>query len=270
MNDETYDEENEDNNDLDYSIDEENEIEDNEEYSKTSLKESLTNIPIGFKKNEYEHKKKMYFDNERITHLIVDVYQPSLKYDENGTLIERDSVAEKEIMISLFGIANAIINKYSYWRFDRVDDLQAECLAAMWKYLPRYVPGKGTAFNLFSILCKRHLLNFTLKNKKHRLTADIDICPEVSNKSNEDYDIFYSDIEKTFLNIIDRHFIKQKRKKYIELTAILMDYIHKNRKIVGKNDLLFAFREYGYKSSDYKKFIDDMKKYEKHFFELAS
>ena len=49
-----------------------------------------------------------------------------------------------------------------------------------------------------------------------------------------------------------------------------MDYIHKNRKIVGKNDLLFAFREYGYKSSDYKKFIDDMKKYEKHFFELAS
>lgn len=220
-------------------------------------------------------KKNMYFDEEAVKHLIIDVYQPSLKYeiDQDGkkVCVDRtgaDKEVEKEIMANLLLIANAIINKYSYWRFDSVEDLQSECLKAMWYYLPNYVPGKGTAFNLFSILCKRHLLNFTLKNQKHRLTADIDICPDAENKEELNYDIFFEDLENTFLNIIDRHYLKEKRKKYIELTSILMEYLDKNKKIVGKNDLISAFREYGYKSSEYKAFIEEISKYKEDFYEL--
>ena len=41
--------------------------------------------------------------------------------------------------------------------------------------------------------------------------------------------------------------------------------LDKNKKIVGKNDLVSAFREYGYKSSDYKKFIEEMSKYREAF-----
>ena len=44
-----------------------------------------------------------------------------------------------------------------------------------------------------------------------------------------------------------------------------MEYLDKNKKIVGKNDLVSAFREYGYKSSDYKKFIEEMSKYREAF-----
>lgn len=230
----------------------------------------LSNLSKGKK------KKNMYFDEELVKHLILDVYQPSLIYgiDEKGKRVcvdrtKADKEVEKEIMANLLLIANAIINKYSYWRFDSVDDLQSECLKAMWYYLPNFQETKGTAFNLFSILCKRHLLNFTLKNQKHRTTADIDIQPNTQAKDDLNYNLFFEDLEKTFLDIIDRNFVKEQRKKYIELTSILMEYLVKNKKIVGKNDLIASFREYGYKSSDYKKFIEDMSKYKSLFYELS-
>ena len=48
-----------------------------------------------------------------------------------------------------------------------------------------------------------------------------------------------------------------------------MEYLVKNRKIVGKSDLSSAFKSYGYKSSEYKAFIDEMSKYKSEFYELA-
>ena len=197
-------------------------------------------------------KQNMYFDEERIKHLIVDVYQPSLKYDKDGKIIARDVEAEEEILQALL----------------LTEDLEAEGLSACWKYLPKYVPGKGTAFNLFSILCKMDLLNYTLKMKKHRLTADIDICPDVEQKQETNYNLFFEDLEATFLKIIDEHYIKEKRKKYIELTSILMEYLVKNKNIVGKNDLFCAFRAYGYKTTDYKKFIEEISEYKSEFTQL--
>lgn len=217
-----------------------------------------------------ERKKNMYFDDAHITDLICNKYQPSLKYDENGKIISCDKEAEQEILANLLLIANAIINKYSYWRFAEVEDMQSECLKECWKYLPKFTPGKGTAFNLFSILCKRHLLNYTLRLAKHRTTADIDIHPEKEADQEENYGMFFESIETNFLDVINKHYVKDKRKKYIELTSILMEYLDKNRTVVGKNDLISTFREYGYKSTDYKEFISEMKKYEPSFYELAS
>ena len=46
-----------------------------------------------------------------------------------------------------------------------------------------------------------------------------------------------------------------------------MEYIVKNGKIVGKNDLLSAFKEYGYKSAEYKKFIEEIMKYKEEFYD---
>lgn len=221
-------------------------------------------------------KKNMYFDEELVKDLIVNQYQPFLDYgvNEKGkkvcTCRDRASKdVEKEIMGNLLLIANAIINKYRYWRFEPVDDLQAEALKAMWYYLPNFVPGKGSAFDLFSIICKRHLLNFTLKNYKHRIASDIDSCYDVANPEAVDYNILFDNIEKTFLSIINKHYIGAKRKKYIELTSILMEYLVKNNKIVGKNDLLSAFKEYGYKSTEYKKFIEEISKYKEELYEVV-
>jgi hypothetical protein len=78
----------------------------------------------------------------------------------------------------------------------------------------------------------------------------------------------FDTLEKIFLEIINKHYIGKKRKSYIELTSILMEYIVKNGKIVGKNDLLSSFKEYGYKSAEYKRFIEDLMKYKNEFYDL--
>lgn len=250
-------------------FDEESELdseeEDLEEPKSTSILDTLKN-----------GKKGMYFDEELVKGLIVNDYQPYLDYEinEKGKRIctNRDRASkdvEKEIMANLYLIANAIINKYRYWRFEPVEDLQAEALKAMWYYLPNFTPGKGSAFDLFSIICKRHLLNFTLKNYKHRIAGDIEVCYDVSSQPITNYPIMFDTLEKTFLEIINRHYIGKKRKRYIELTSILMEYIVNNGKIVGKNDLLSAFKEYGYKSAEYKKFIEDLLKYKEEFYDAA-
>jgi hypothetical protein len=220
------------------------------------------------------NRKGMYFDEELVKGLIVEQYQPFLDYEINEkgkrVCVNRERASkevEKEIMANLYLIANAIINKYRYWRFEPLEDLQAEALKAMWYYLPNFVPGKGSAFDLFSIICKRHLLNFTLKNYKHRIAGDIDVCYDVSTPDETNYPLLFDTLEKTFLKIINRHYIGKKRKKYIELTSILMEYIVKNGKIVGKNDLLSAFKEYGYKSAEYKKFIEELMMYKEEFFD---
>ena len=202
-------------NDEEYKIElDEEDLKEEEELKK---EESNTSFSINL-----PSKKNNYFDEERITHLIVDVYQPSLVYDENGKIIKRDLEAEKEILAALLLIVRAIINKYMYWRFDSVEDLEAEGLSACWKYLPKYTPGKGTAFNLFSIICKIDLLNYTIKMKKHRLTADIDICPDVQERQETNYNLFFEDLEATFIKVIKENYKGETQKKYIELTSILM------------------------------------------------
>ena len=99
------------------------------------------------------------------------------------------------------------------------------------------------------------------------IAGDIEACYDISSQPITNYTLLFDTIEKTFLKIIDRHYIGKKRKRYIELTSILMEYIVKNGKIVGKNDLLSAFKEYGYKSAEYKKFIEEIMKYKEEFYD---
>ena len=261
---------------------EENIDEDNYDDLINEEDEELIEAPEKEGKNEIldslaKSKKNMYFDEELVKDLIVNQYQPYLEYgfNEKGKkiCIDREHApkeVEKEIMANLLLIANAIIFKYRFWRFDEIDELRAEALQAMWKYLPNFVPNKGSAFDLFSIICKRHLLNFTLKNYKHRITTDVDVCYDVSAKEEVNYDIFLSDLENLFLNIINRHYLREQRKRYIELTSILMEYLVKNKKVVGRNDMMSAFKEYGYKSTEYKKFIEEISKYKNEFYQLAA
>ena len=218
-------------------------------------------------------KKGMYFDEALVKDLIINKYQPYLEYgiNEKGkrVCIDRSKASpdvEKEIMSNLFLIANAIINKYRYWRFEPLEDLQAEALRAMWYYLPNFTPDKGSAFDLFSIICKRHLLNYTLKNYKHRITGDIETCFDVSAPKDINYSLMFETLEKIFLEVINKNYVGEKRQKYIELTSVLMEYLVKNKKIVNKSDLLSAFREYGYKSGEYKAFIEDISKYKNEFY----
>ena len=265
---------------MDYDFDEENydidkaelydaEIEIEEEIVEDKNEKSLIDM---IAKTSSNKKKNMYYDEELVKDLILNKYLPFLEYgiNEKGKRVctDRSKVSkevEGEIVSNLLLIANAIINKYKFWMFEPVDDLQAEAISAMWKYIPNYVPGKGSTFDLFSIISKRCLLNYTLKNYKHRINSDIDAHFDLETPEITNYNLFFSNLENTFLYVIDRHFLGKKRKKYIELTAILIEYLVKNKRIIGKNDLISAYKEYSYKSSDYKKFIEDLSKYRDEF-----
>ena len=212
-------------------------------------------------------ESKNYFDNERVTELILK-YQKSLVFD-GDRIIKSDKTIEEEIIKNLMLIVNAIINKYSLWRFDETENLQAEAIAECWKYIPNFDVSKGTCFNLFSLICKYHLIGYTVKEHKNRQAADIDIHPEVESQEEFDYSFFLESLEQFFIEKIKTHF-KDKEEKYLELTAILMEYLDKNGgQVLGKNDLFSAFRGYGYKLSDYKNFIKDMEQFKEELYDLA-
>ena len=83
------------------------------------------------------------------------------------------------------------------------------------------------------------------------------------------FTFFLESLEQFFIEKINTHF-EDKKEKYLELTAILMEYLDKNGgQVLGKNDLFSAFRSYGYKLSDYKNFIKDMEQFKNEFYELA-
>ena len=48
-----------------------------------------------------------------------------------------------------------------------------------------------------------------------------------------------------------------------------MEYVKKNRIIIGKNDLFSTFREYGYKTNDYKKIIADIEPFKDRLYDLV-
>lgn len=216
-------------------------------------------------------EKKMYFDDEHVTDLILNTYIPSLKYDEEGNLIDSDKKAEKEIIDNLLLIANAIINKYGLWRFGETAELQNEAVMECWRYIPNFNPDKGSCFNLFSLICKYHLISITKKDKKNRLNADIDICPDLESREPTNYDLFFDSLETELFNIVEDHFKddEEKYNKYLDLVSILMEYLRNNKVVVGKKDLYSAFKEYGYKNSDYKKFIADIEPYKDQLYEIA-
>lgn len=213
----------------------------------------------------------MYFDNDYVTDLILNQYLPSLKFDENGKIIESNKAVESEIIENILLIANAIINKYGLWRFAEVEELQNEAVAECWRYIPNFDPKKGNCFSLFSLICKYHLISITKKDKKNRLAADIDICPDVESREETNYDLFFENLENMLFKIINDHFKddETKYKKYLDLASILMQYLNDNKMVVGKKDLYSAFKEYGYKNSDYKKFIADIAPYKDELYELA-
>lgn len=223
-------------------------------------------------KSEHVMPKGFYFDEDYFADLVLNHYLPSIKKDENGNIISSDKTLEKEVLANMLLIVNAVINKYGIWRFEKFEILQSEGLAECWRSLPTFDPSrKKKFFHFLSLVTKYHLINLTKKDKEMRETADIAIQPDLEGRYNVGNEFFFEDMERELFNIIDEKFPQEdKHDKYIDLASILMEYLRENKMIVGKNDLLSIFREYGYKTSDYKKFIADIEPYKQRLYELAT
>lgn len=222
-------------------------------------------------KTDHKTTGSNYFDEDYFADLVLNKYIPSIVKDDNGKIISSDKKAEKEILANMLKIVEAVINKYGIWRFESREILRSEGLAECWRSLPTFDPSrKKKFFHFLSLVAKYHLINFTKKDKESREMADISIQPDLESKNYIENNFFFEELENELFRIIDENFSnnEEKHDKYINLASILMEYIKENKMIVGKNDLFSTFREYGYKTSDYKKFLLDLEPFKERLYNL--
>lgn len=216
-----------------------------------------------------------YFDEEYVKGMIYE-YQSLAETlpNEKGKPVVQNSDfyfknLEEKITIEVMKLVKAIIYIYGYHRFEHPDDLmQAGMLACFPNYL-KFDEKNGTAFNFFSLIAKRSLLNYTTRKKKHREVQSIEDKINIrSPKYNDNIDFFVDDMERTLSMIVDENFLGKKRKKFIIIVAIICDYLKKNKKYIGKSDLYKFAGGYGMRSLDMREFIGEMKKFYPNMCEL--
>lgn len=202
---------------------------------------------------------KMYFDEKECQRL-TNIYHKSMII-QNKIVIAKDEKVERELMEMIKKIVIAIINNYRYYIFEEYEDLVQEGLKACFIGLPRYNIEKGTAFNYYSLISKISLLNFTDRRQKHRNLLDIDEQSETEGKEDMNFDLFLDNLKIGLINTIDENYFKAKRKRYLKITLILIDYLEKSKKMINKSDLYSWARSYGLKSVNVREFIKDMAKH---------
>lgn len=212
-------------------------------------------------------KKGKYYDERYVQDLIFD-WQKSA-YIINGIVMQRDMNVEIKIMIEINKIALAIINQYRYHIFEPIEDLLQEGAKECWRNLPKYQVPKGTSFNYFSLICKRHLLNYTTRRSKHRNLNDVDDTTDLESRTEINYDLFFDDLETTLLRLINENYLRTKRKKFITISSVLLDYLRKSKKYVSKTDLYSWCRSFGIKTSDVREFITEMSFYKEDIFSTS-
>lgn len=199
---------------------------------------------------------KMYYDEQEALRLI-DEYNKT-KVIQNNTVICKDPVVEHEIMIMIKKIVIAIINNYRYYIFEDYEDLIQEGMRACYTGLQKYTVEKGTSFNYFSIISKRHLLNYTQRRQKHRNHQDIEEQLEVEGREIMNFNLFINDFKSNLFTIIDESFVRTKRKQYTRIAVVLVDYLEKSRKVINKTDLYAWCRSYGIKSHTVREFVKEL------------
>jgi hypothetical protein len=210
-------------------------------------------------------KAKNYFNEEEFR-LFIKEYQNTTIIRNNKPIIKNE-ILENKLVKSVAKIINAIIMVYRYHVFEDFDDLKQHAMEACYKNFLKFNPEKGTAFNFFSIIAKISLLNYTDRRKKHRNHQNIEEQLSLEGKEYTNYDFILDNLENVFDSIIDQNYIGTKRKKYIKIAALLINYLRKTRKFVSKSDLYSWCRSYGIKNTEVREFIKDIKKYNEKIFE---
>ena len=212
-------------------------------------------------------KGKMYYDEKLAVDLIHE-WQASA-YILNGIVMQRDMIVENKIIVEINKIALAIINQYRYHIFEPTEDLMQEAVKECWRNLPKFSTDKGTSFNYFSLICKRHLLNYTTRRSKHRNLNDVDEQVDLESRRDINYDLFFDDLETTLFRLINENYLRAKRKKYLVIASVILDYLRKTRKYVSKTDMYSWGRSWGLKTSDIREFITEMSSYKEDIFSIS-
>ena len=182
-------------------------------------------------------------------------------------VIKKDEKLERKLVNEITKIVNAIIIVYRYYIFEDYEDLKQHALNACYTNFVKFNPQKGTCFNYFSIISKISLLNYTDRRKKHRNHNNIEDQLNLEGKSYANYDLILDDLEDTLFGIIDENYIGNRRKKYIKIASLIVDYLRKTKKFVSKSDLYSWCRSYGIKNTDVREFVKEMSNHNAEIFD---
>lgn len=187
----------------------------------------------------------------------------------DGVAIIKNKQLEEDLVKELVKIVNAIIFVYRYHIFEEYEDLKQHALHACYTNFMKFSPTKGTCFNYFSIISKTSLLNYTIRKKRHRNLHDIDEQIHLESEKQINYDMLFDELEDTLFEIIDENFLGSKRKKYTKIASLIIDYLRKTKKFIGKSDLYSFCRSYGVKNTEVREFVKAMDEHNSKIFELV-
>ena len=184
----------------------------------------------------------LYFDNKAAQELIKQ-YKAELDPVKKKNL--RD-----EIMLRVKDIVNGIIFTHEFTAFEPYDDLLQEALLASMVALERFDPEKGTAFNYFSLVAKKSLTYYTLKNKKNRNNPTLEFEGNflAVKKTITDFDI------EILVRQLRIYFQEPKLKKLQPLNDILEKYLKTKRRF-NRRDFFRYCRSFGYSSNIIRKYL---------------
>jgi hypothetical protein len=208
---------------------------------------------------------KQYFD-ETLFRETLTKYKETLII-RDGKIASRNEELERSLVKQIEKIVNAIIIVYRYYLFEDYEDLKQHALNACFTNFLKFDPAKGTAFNYFSIISKISLLNLTQRKQKHRNHKDIDEEVGLEAKEPLNYDLFFDELENTLFGIVDENFVGTKRTRYVRIISVILDYLRKTKRFVGKSDLYAWGRSFGLKNNLIREFITDMSRYNSEIFE---
>jgi hypothetical protein len=204
-------------------------------------------------------KAKDYFNEVEFQKMLFEYQRTTVVRD--GVSIIKNEVLEEKLVKEITKIVNAIIIVYRYYIFEEYEDLLQHALQACFTNFLKFTPSKGTAFNYFSIISKISLLNYTDRRKRHRNHQDIEDQVHLEGNYNVNYDMIFSNLETTLFGIIDENYVGTRRKKYIKILSLIIDYLNKTKKFISKSDLYGWCRSYGIKNVEVREFVNEMKNF---------
>lgn len=199
---------------------------------------------------------------------LIDEYQASLEYNEDGEVIKKNELVEQKLTLEILKIVKAVINKRRYYVFEDYDDLIQHGIMNCFTNFAKFNTSKGSAFNFFTKISHTSLLNYTLRRKKHRVHTDIETQDQLIGRYSQNKDFFFDNLEVSLFKIIDENFVGNRRKKYVMISSLILDYMKKTEKFISKSDLYSWMRSYGIKNVEVREFIRSIEQYSEHIFDI--
>lgn len=188
--------------------------------------------------------------------------------DEDGNIIKKDERLEQLLVIEVLKIVKAVINRWRFYIYEDYDDLIQHGIMNCYTNFAKFNTSKGSAFNFFTKISRMSLLNYTTRRKKHRVHTDIETQEHLEGRYSQNKEFFFDSLEISLFKIVDENFVGNRRKKYVAISSLMLDYMRKTEKFISKSDLYSWMRSYGIKNVEVREFVRSVERYNENIFDI--